>query len=271
MKNIVKTYLFNHTAKTITLSSYTTVELDSILAILNETVGVIIYKAASPTLKATVATNVITLNASVDTSAMADTDKLTILYWDADTVDNLPQATVVRPATVGGQSRDVATFVPGYTAGDAAQLLFDLTGALKVIQANLGITTDQVASFAGYTAIDNNSPVLYRNTALSNTKQSVVAAPCNLYGWMVYNPAIDSAYIKVYNNLSASVTVGTTTPNLIIHVPAGTAVDVGESIRHSNNSLMYNSIGLVVAATKLIADSDTTAPTAALNVVLWTK
>jgi hypothetical protein len=271
MKNIVKTYLFNKTAKTVTLSNYTTVDLDSILAILNETVGVIIYKAASPTLKATVATNVITLNASVDTSAMADTDKLTILYWDADTVDNQPQATVTRPAIVGGQARDLSTYVPGYSAGDAVQMLFDLTGALKVIQANLDITRDSVSAFSGYNSLDSNSPVIYRNTALSNTKLTVVAAPANLYGWMVFNASTDAAYIKVWNNVIASVTVGTTVPDFIIHIPAGTALDIGKTLEHSSDSFKYCSAGIVIAATKLLADNDATAPTAALNTIIWYK
>lgn len=82
MKIAIKNYSFNKTTGEVTLSDYVTIRLDSVLAVINVTARVIIYKTGDPVLSGTVATNKLTV--AYDTSAMADTDKLLILYDDAN-------------------------------------------------------------------------------------------------------------------------------------------------------------------------------------------
>lgn len=72
-------YTFNAAAKTITLTGLVTINLEQVLIIVNATLGQIIYQFNNPSLKATIAGNVITLNSSVDTSMMTNADRLSIL------------------------------------------------------------------------------------------------------------------------------------------------------------------------------------------------
>jgi hypothetical protein len=84
---------------------------------------------------------------------------------------------------------------------------------------------------------------LYSNTALTNTKQQVKGSAASLYGWHIYNPNAAVTYVQIFNALSASVTVGTTAPDMVIGVPANSAVSL-------NDSLGLNfATGLTIAAT----------------------
>lgn len=83
MKTLITDYTFNKTAKTVTFTKLTTVELSKILLITNTTSNTIIYNFASAAKGGTVATNVLTL--LYDTTAMANTDKLQIYYDDQQT------------------------------------------------------------------------------------------------------------------------------------------------------------------------------------------
>lgn len=76
MKIQVKNYTFNKTAKTVTFTDYTSIDLDSILLITNVTTNTIIYNFAK--IGGTVTNNILTLD--YDTSSMSDTDDLQIFY-----------------------------------------------------------------------------------------------------------------------------------------------------------------------------------------------
>lgn len=76
----VVNYTFNAVAKTITFSSYASILLDSIYAVVNCTTNQIAYNPTVVGFGGTVATNVLTLAAS--TAGMNNTDKLLILYDD---------------------------------------------------------------------------------------------------------------------------------------------------------------------------------------------
>lgn len=85
MKLLVDNYTFNPVAKTVTFNEYTTLNHASLLLITNVTVGAMIYNFAKATQVVTIAGNVVTLNASVDTTGMSATDDLQIFYEDANT------------------------------------------------------------------------------------------------------------------------------------------------------------------------------------------
>jgi hypothetical protein len=82
MKLLVDSYTFDPVAKTVTFNEYTTLNHASLLLITNVTVGAMIYNFAKATQVVTITGNVVTLNASVDTTGMSATDDLQIFYED---------------------------------------------------------------------------------------------------------------------------------------------------------------------------------------------
>lgn len=87
MKVKVVNYTFVASTKTITLTNYGTLRLDSVLAVFNATRGTVYVVPGNSSYTPTVATNVITLNAAVSTAGHADADKLTIFYDYPDRLD----------------------------------------------------------------------------------------------------------------------------------------------------------------------------------------
>ena len=83
MKTRIQNYQFDKTAKTVTLTDYTDVSLEAILLITNVATGQLLYNFADPTLGATVAGNVVTLE--FDTTGMTNSDALQIYYDDPAT------------------------------------------------------------------------------------------------------------------------------------------------------------------------------------------
>lgn len=105
---------------------------------------------------------------------------------------------------------------------------------------------------------------MYFNSALSNTKQAANASAGGLYGYHIYNPNSTVIYVQFFNVASASVTVGTTTPNMVLVVPAGGWVDspvTGPPIDFGT--------ALTIAATTTVTGSG--APTTGLTTNLWYK
>ena len=85
MKQLIKTYSYSKSAKTVTLTDFTTVKLERLYLIIDSTLNVLMYNMVDPTVSpATVATNVITLT-NVPASS-ANGDSLQIIY-DCETGD----------------------------------------------------------------------------------------------------------------------------------------------------------------------------------------
>jgi hypothetical protein len=80
MKRILTNVIFDKTAKTVTFTELTTIELARILAIVDTTNNTIIFNCADATLGGTVATNVLTLTYNTNTVTFANTDKLQVTY-----------------------------------------------------------------------------------------------------------------------------------------------------------------------------------------------
>jgi hypothetical protein len=81
MKALINDYVFDKTAKTVTFTDFTTIDLAGVLLITNTSTGAIIYNFADPLLGGTVSGKVLTLE--YDTTAMSNTDKLQVWYDDA--------------------------------------------------------------------------------------------------------------------------------------------------------------------------------------------
>ena len=113
--------------------------------------------------------------------------------------------------------------------------------------------------------VTNTTPpttTAYRNTALSSTPQQVKGSAGIVYGWNFINTNTAAVYVKFYDALSGSVTVGTTTPLTIKMVPAGNGTTPGifylpkSQVPHGGFAT-----GITIAAVTGIADSSTAAPT----------
>jgi len=60
----------------------------------------------------------------------------------------------------------------------------------------------------------------YFNSALTETKVLVIAAPVRLFNLLGYNSGASVSYLQFFDALSADVTVGTTTPKFSIPLPS---------------------------------------------------
>lgn len=106
-RNLIANYTFNAAAKTIALTGIPSVNLARITLIENKTRGVVYYRPNDPNSTLTAAANVITLNATVNTTGHANTDALHIAYvedrsyveavhkeWKVVTATGIPVAAV---------------------------------------------------------------------------------------------------------------------------------------------------------------------------------
>lgn len=171
---------------------------------------------------------------------------------------------------------DVASIVPGVAATNLgkAEDAGHTSGDVGVMA--LAIRDDTLASVAG-TELDYEplhltatgalwvTPVpvasggglsFNKNIDVDESEDAVSASPCQLYGYYFYNAATSARYLKLYNATTANVTVGTTTPDLTMPLPAGAAGHI--SFSHG----ITFSTALTIAATTGIADNDTGAPSA---------
>ena len=96
----------------------------------------------------------------------------------------------------------------------------------------------------------------YRNAALLATPIAVKASAGAIYGISIYNPNDEVSFVKLYNIAQASVTVGTSAVYRTWAVAAGDTLVIPPQLL----PLDVFSTAITVAATKLLADNDTTAP-----------
>lgn len=143
MKQLIKNYTFDKTAKTVTFTDFSTIALERVQLITDVTANVIIYQFNDSLLGGTAATNVLTL--TYNTVALNNTDKLQIIY-DSATGDPLYDATSTQgnvasgatdsgnPVKVGGKYN---TTPPTLTNGQRGDAQLDVNGNSKVTQATL--------------------------------------------------------------------------------------------------------------------------------------
>lgn len=118
MNIFVDNYTFDKSTRQITFTDYASIRLDKIHLVVNVTAGVVIFNMANSALTGTVATNVLTL--TYNTSAMNNTDKLTISYDDTSAVESVSQHAATPPASttmqnaVSGNADGTSLPVTGY-------------------------------------------------------------------------------------------------------------------------------------------------------------
>lgn len=94
--------------------------------------------------------------------------------------------------------------------------------ALAAIDAKVGVAPAADSSSHGIGAV--------RYPALSNTASAIKAAPGNILGYTLINPASSPVYIKFFNTAHGSVTVGSTAVVETIMVPANDGTDDGQFV-----------------------------------------
>lgn len=107
--------------------------------------------------------------------------------------------------------------------------------------------------------------IKFRNTGVSNTAVLVAAGNLDLIGWNLINTGTVNLFLKFYNAATAAaVTVGTTAVVRTLLIPAAGTVFLSNEEKFQDG---FN-LGIVIAVTTLIADSDTTVPVTAAYVEL---
>ena len=100
-------------------------------------------------------------------------------------------------------------------------------------------------------------------TALTNTAQVIKGSAGKFGGYYIYNPNATAAYVMVYDIAAASVTVGTSTAKLVFCIPAtaGANLEIMAGIP----------FGTALSCAAATTGAGNTAPTTALEVMIWYK
>lgn len=101
---------------------------------------------------------------------------------------------------------------------------------------------------------------IYRDISLLATGILVKAGVARISFIDIHNNAAAARFVKFYDNVTAP-TVGTDVPVMTIQVGAGQHVSYPTGGLDGAGSLLFQ-FGIGVGATNLVADADTTAPTA---------
>jgi|JI9StandDraft_2_1071091.scaffolds.fasta_scaffold196006_2 hypothetical protein len=132
--------------------------------------------------------------------------------------------------------------------------------SLDAIEASLA------AIEADTSAVESNiSTATARLLSAAGTSQdetAISASPCTITRFTGYNASSSARYIKFYNNTTAAVTVGTTTPEQTFYLPATTAFSI-EVQRKFSTACTF---ALLTAAADNSTSSVTAGDIVALNV-----
>jgi hypothetical protein len=118
--------------------------------------------------------------------------------------------------------------------------------------ANGGIPVEVVGQGSA-----GQASIPYRSLSVVATVQQISATAVYLMGYYISNRAGAERFLKIWFKPSASVTIGTTAPDMTIPLAAAQSANL-------SNMIVFpaGATGLSIAATTAIADTDTTAPAA---------
>lgn len=169
-------------------------------------------------------------------------------------------------------------------------LASDSTGLLSIDDNGGSITVDNGGTFAVQSTLQANSGVdigdvdvtsisagtnligdvgisgartsggttLYKNIDVDESEDQVKATGGQIYWIHAINVSATTKYLKVYNATAASVTVGTTVPDLTFPIPANSTTGAGFVLQVPNGIAFGTAI--TIAATTGVADADSGAP-----------
>jgi hypothetical protein len=112
-----------------------------------------------------------------------------------------------------------------------------------------------------------DSPIVYKDKAMTSTPTLIYGGACELYGWRITNPNSITVYAKFFDASAANqVTLGTTEPVKEFMIPAGGEVMAGNIMRISH---YYFRQGMVLSFVNGLATSSTSAPTLSIDVEIF--
>jgi len=137
--------------------------------------------------------------------------------------------------------------------------LANATDSVSIYGSDDGGTTKTIIKTDAGGAIQMDievvAPTVFRATDLDETPaQAVKAASGDVYGWNFYNPNAYDVFVKFYDTAQGSTTVGTTAVVETVQVPS-----LGSVVIKQDAPIHAFATAITIAATQLVADSDTTA------------
>lgn len=143
-------------------------------------------------------------------------------------------------------------------------LLIDASGraTVSIDAATIAVpVTDNSGSLTvDFNSLSTGGCEFFKSIDLDETEEEVSATAATLYGMWVCNLATTTRFLKIYNATAATVTVGTTAPDLTIPIPGNASDDVTGVFSVPFPGGAAFGTALTVAATTGVADADAGAP-----------
>ena len=181
MKQTIKNYSFNASAKTVTFTDFSSIDIDRLYLITNVTSNIVIYQFNNNALGGSSSTNVLTL--TYNTGSMSNTDHLQIIY----------------DCTVGDPDYDNTVAIQGVSGGTPIPVSGTITSTPCGTQTISGtVTATQSTGTNLHTVVDSGSITANAGTNL-NTSALALESGGNLAtvaantGNLIM-PFIDKAY-----------------------------------------------------------------------------
>jgi hypothetical protein len=236
---------------------------------------------------------------SVNTSAQYNTSLPTMTSGTTGPLQCDSNGKLLISGTINASS--TATYnssAPTFTNGTSNALQSDVNGRLLVVPANtlatplridpVGTTaqpvtgtfwqatqpvsgtfwqaTQPVSIAATITATQTpatSGGLSFYTGSIGATATAIKTSAGQLYGWFLFNSNTSTIYIQIFNRLPGNVTLGTTAPDLVLAIPAGSAANF-EAV---NGLAFSTAISFAVTTTR----SGSTAPTNPADVNFWLK
>lgn len=173
---------------------------------------------------------------ALGTAGTAASDVLTVQGIASMTALKVDGSAVTQPVSIASVPTHAVTQSGAWTVTANAG-----TGTMATSAAQSGTWTVQPGNTANTTPwLMQSAPgtaggwSVSSQTALSNTAATVKSSAGNFGGYMLYNPNASVVYVQVFDGTP---TVGTTTPNYVIPVPAtaGANLEISLGITHATS------------------------------------
>ncbi len=132
-------------------------------------------------------------------------------------------------------------------------------------KADAGVVLSSGTAVVGDTGISggrtSGGTTLYKNIDVDESEDAVKATPGQIYWIHAINLKATPLYLKFYNATVASVTVGTTVPDLTFPVPSQGDTNGSGFVLAIPNGIAF-STAITIAATTAVGDADSGAPDA---------
>lgn len=132
------------------------------------------------------------------------------------------QVLVIEDSSTRGQRASVTASNALKVDGSAVTQPVSGTVVVSGVSSNVTVQGSGIGLGKGSSS---NAYQKVKYAAQTTTVQTVKGSAGVLAGWFIYNPNASAAYVQIFDTASA-VTLGTTAPDIILPVPAGSAANV---------------------------------------------